>query len=145
MKYIQASIALILNQDKSKVYLTLRQNHQSFANMWEFPGGKVEKGESFEQTLVRELKEELAIDITKHTFLFSKISKQEGCETSLQFFVINEYTNTLVNAEKQKGAFFDILSLDKIYFKDKIIPASHEAISKLRKYLNILKKQGNIQ
>ena len=41
----------------------MRSEDGFMLNKWEFPGGKLEKGETDEQALVRELKEELAIDI----------------------------------------------------------------------------------
>ncbi len=45
------------------VLLTRRAKGQHLAGMWEFPGGKLEPGESPEETLVRECREECGIDI----------------------------------------------------------------------------------
>jgi 8-oxo-dGTP diphosphatase len=45
-----------------RVLLAQRPDGKPMAGLWEFPGGKIEKGESPEQTIVRELSEELAID-----------------------------------------------------------------------------------
>jgi 8-oxo-dGTP diphosphatase len=44
-----------------RVLLTERPAGKTMAGLWEFPGGKIEPGERPEQTLIRELKEELAI------------------------------------------------------------------------------------
>lgn len=41
-----------------------RKAPKSFAGSWEFPGGKVEDGESMEQALIREIQEELGVEIT---------------------------------------------------------------------------------
>ncbi len=49
--------------DQGKVLITLRPEGKRFGGFWEFPGGKIEQGESHEQALRRELKEELDIDI----------------------------------------------------------------------------------
>jgi len=45
-----------------RVLIAQRPDGKPMAGLWEFPGGKVEKGETPEQTLIRELHEELAVD-----------------------------------------------------------------------------------
>ncbi len=46
-----------------RVLLAQRPQGKTMAGMWEFPGGKIEQGERPEETLIRELKEELGIDV----------------------------------------------------------------------------------
>lgn len=48
-----------------RVLLARRPEGKPLAGLWEFPGGKVEPGEMPEDTLIRELKEELGIDVAK--------------------------------------------------------------------------------
>lgn len=60
MKTIEVVAAVIKEGDK--VFVT-RRDYGDFENMWEFPGGKVEAGESKEEALIREIKEELELDI----------------------------------------------------------------------------------
>lgn len=55
-----AAAALI--NDKSEVLLAQRPDGKSMAGLWEFPGGKVEQGETPEFALMRELEEELGIE-----------------------------------------------------------------------------------
>ncbi|WP_392486898.1 (deoxy)nucleoside triphosphate pyrophosphohydrolase [Haloimpatiens sp. FM7315] len=66
MKNIEVVAAVIKKQDK--IFVTKR-GYGEFLNMWEFPGGKIEKGETREQALKREIKEELELDINVDKFL----------------------------------------------------------------------------
>ena len=58
-----AAAALVDND--GRVLLQQRPEGKNMAGLWEFPGGKVEPGERLEQSLIRELKEELDIDVTE--------------------------------------------------------------------------------
>lgn len=60
MKTIRVVAAVIGEDDK--IFATAR-GYGEFKGMWEFPGGKIEEGESPHQALVREIKEELEVEI----------------------------------------------------------------------------------
>ncbi|GEM_PF-3763572 len=53
MKTIEV-VAAIIKQD-SKIFAT-RRGYGEFVNMWEFPGGKIENGETREEAIIREIK-----------------------------------------------------------------------------------------
>jgi 8-oxo-dGTP diphosphatase len=61
MKIILVSAVALIDPD-GRVLLAKRPEGKSLAGLWEFPGGKVDPGESPETALIRELKEELDID-----------------------------------------------------------------------------------
>ena len=65
MKQIKVVAAIIKNEDK---ILATKRGYGEFINMWEFPGGKIESGETKKQALVREIKEELNIEINVDKF-----------------------------------------------------------------------------
>jgi 8-oxo-dGTP diphosphatase len=57
-------VAVALVDADGRVLLAERPAGKSMAGLWEFPGGKVRAGETPEAALIRELKEELGIDVT---------------------------------------------------------------------------------
>ena len=61
MKTVLVSAVALIDPD-GRVLLAQRPEGKSLAGLWEFPGGKVEDGETPEAALIRELREELAID-----------------------------------------------------------------------------------
>jgi len=56
--------ACVLVDSAGAVLITKRPEGKPLADLWEFPGGKVEEGETPEHALIRELKEELGVDIS---------------------------------------------------------------------------------
>ena len=55
--------AVVLVDADGRVLLAQRPDGKSMAGLWEFPGGKVDQGETPEAALIRELREELGIDV----------------------------------------------------------------------------------
>ncbi|WP_066504692.1 (deoxy)nucleoside triphosphate pyrophosphohydrolase [Abyssisolibacter fermentans] len=55
-------VAAIISHD-NRILIARRNRNKSFGGLWEFPGGKVEIGETYQDALKREIKEELSINI----------------------------------------------------------------------------------
>lgn len=60
--------------EKGKVLCAQRGESKSLAHLWEFPGGKIEVGETPQEALVREIKEELKIEVEVRPEKFEKTS-----------------------------------------------------------------------
>jgi 8-oxo-dGTP diphosphatase len=64
MRLLLVAAAALVDPD-GRVLVTQRPEGKQLAGFWEFPGGKIELGERPEAALIRELKEELAIDVSE--------------------------------------------------------------------------------
>ena len=66
MKHINVVCAVIVNNGR---IFACQRGYGEWKDWWEFPGGKIESGETPEDALVREIREELSIDIYINRFL----------------------------------------------------------------------------
>lgn len=84
-KIVKVVGAIIINED-DKILCTLRNKNKSLGNMWEFPGGKIELGETLEEALKRELKEELELNVNSLTFFTNVVKEYENFIIDLTCF-----------------------------------------------------------
>ena len=84
-KAIEVSAGLIFRS--GQLLITQRHAGDHLGGLWEFPGGKRELGDTFEQCLKRELREELGIEVSVGE-LFERVTHSYGDKTvHLQFFL----------------------------------------------------------
>jgi len=94
-KVITAVNVVIINKDK-KVLIAKRPSDKPMPNKWEFPGGKLEDGETLEECGIREIKEELELDVVLDKYLgFDELRYKE------KDFLLHMYTAYKID-EKQK-------------------------------------------
>lgn len=62
-KPVTLVVAVALIDPDGRVLVAQRPPHKAMAGLWEFPGGKIEPGETPERALIRELREELGISV----------------------------------------------------------------------------------
>ena len=91
-------VAAALIVRDGEVLIGQRRPDQPMALRWEFPGGKIESGESPEQALVRELEEELGIQaIIGPRITCIRHNYRHGGAVDLQFFAVHEFSGEMQN------------------------------------------------
>jgi 8-oxo-dGTP diphosphatase len=95
-------VAAVIERDDRRLLIGQRRRQDSSPLKWEFPGGKVKPGESPEQALARELREELDVTLC-HSVLVSRVEHEYGGGTgtiSITFFAAS-----ILESELRPGPF----------------------------------------
>ena len=82
---IEVSAALIFRD--GQLLITQRHAKSHLGGLWEFPGGKLEAGETFEQCLVREIREELGVEIAVGEMFEEVAHRYPEKSVHLKFFI----------------------------------------------------------
>ncbi len=100
-----AACALI--DTDSRVLMAQRPTGKKMEGLWEFPGGKVEVGERPEETVIRELREELNIDITEDClapFVFASHTYKDF-HLLMPLFLCRKWSGIVAAQERQKAVW----------------------------------------
>ena len=100
MKTIKVTGAIIENDDN--FLIGRRAKNEKSSGMWEFPGGKLEEGESPKECIKRELKEELNIDAEIGELFFSYTYNYPHVSYELYFFKVNSFFGEPVKSVHDK-------------------------------------------
>jgi 8-oxo-dGTP diphosphatase len=102
MRIVLVAAVALIDAD-GRVLIAQRPEGKSLAGLWEFPGGKVEQGERPEQALVRELKEELNIDVTESCLapLTFASHAYDDFHLLMPLYVCRRWTGDVVSNEGQ--------------------------------------------
>ncbi|GDX07654.1 8-oxo-dGTP diphosphatase MutT [Buttiauxella sp. A111] len=126
MKQLEIAVGIIRNS-RREIFITQRAADAHMANKLEFPGGKIETGETPEQALVRELQEETGITANQYG-LYEKLSYQFPDRfITLWFFMVESWEGEPWGKEGQPGQWIAQNSLVAADFP----PANEPIISKL--------------
>lgn len=97
---MKVAVAIISNQ-LGQVLITQRPQQASHAGLWEFPGGKLEPGETAEAALVREIREEINLNV-QHAALLGEVNHvYPKHAVTLFVFHVTEYTGVPMCCEGQ--------------------------------------------
>ena len=128
MKNIKVVAAIKI--DNNKIFATQR-GYGDFKDGWEFPGGKIEKGETPEEALIREIKEELDTTINVNKKIDTVEYDYPNFHLSMDCFICNILEGDLVLKEHEASKW---LSKEELYSVD-WLPADKKIIEKIEDYM----------
>lgn len=121
-------VAAIIKKDNK--YFATQRGYGAFAGGWEFPGGKMEPGETPQQALVREIKEELDADISVGELVDTVEYDYPDFHLTMHCFLCELTSEHVVLLEHEAAKWLAPDELDSVDW----LPADMGLISKLSKY-----------
>ena len=128
MKTVRVVAAIIIHENK--IFATQR-GYGEFKDGWEFPGGKIEPGETPQEALVREIKEELDIEIEVKDFLETVEYDYPKFHLSMDCFFCTIRSGELVLKEHEAAKWLTAETLESVEW----LPADKGLIEGIREYL----------
>tara|TARA_B100001057_G_scaffold172274_1_gene173052 strand:- start:306 stop:707 length:402 start_codon:yes stop_codon:yes gene_type:complete len=132
VKTVFCSSAIILNS-KKECLVSSRSNKTILSNYFEFPGGKLEQNEGFEDALIRELNEELGMTIhqNKLNHFIHITHKYEFFFLYMHVYLIENFQQQLMSIDKEKLVWVSKDNLANV----NILPANKLIMNKLYQFL----------
>lgn len=124
MRKIEVVAAIIKQEEK---IFTTQRGYGQFKGFWEFPGGKIEVGETPQQALIREIKEELDIDIEVGAFIETVEYDYPQFHLTMHCFVCTMISGDMVLKEHEDSKWLTKDILDSVDW----LPADEVIIEKL--------------
>ena len=115
LKYVRVVAAVIRNNSdgKIKIFATAR-GYGKYKGWWEFPGGKIEAGETPEEALIREIKEELTVDIRVYDLIQTLEYDYPDFHLSMDCFWAEIVNGQPVLKEAEAAKWLSIDELDSV-------------------------------
>jgi 8-oxo-dGTP diphosphatase len=130
-KRVQVAVGILVRRDGC-LLIQQRRAGTDCAGYWEFPGGKLETGESPEAALKRELSEELGILIERFEFLSELQHDYSHANVSLFTFLVHKWSSDAKGKEGQKIAWDAPKNLPKYDLLAAAYPLLKQAEERLR-------------
>ena len=127
-KQLTVVAAIIIHENK--IFATQR-GYGEFKDGWEFPGGKIEPGETPQEALVREIKEELDIEIEVKDFLETVEYDYPEFHLSMDCFFCTIRSGELVLKEHEAAKWLTAETLESVEW----LPADKGLVEGIREYL----------
>lgn len=134
MKEIEVCAAVII---KDKKILLTQRGYGEYKDKWEFPGGKIEKDESKEDAIKREIKEELDASIKIDNFLCKVEYDYTIFYLKMNVFCVSLEDEHIIFKEHESYKWISFNDLDDVKKLD-LLPADNLVISYLKKYIEKL-------
>lgn len=128
MKTVKVAAAII--QKENQVFATQR-GYGDFKDGWEFPGGKIEPGETPEEALVREIKEELDTEITIRKLIYMVEYDYSQFHLTMYCYLCEVLSGQLVLKEHEAARWLTKDTLESVDW----LPADVDLIGKLKELL----------
>ena len=126
MKQIEV-VAAIIHDDEGHIFATQR-GYGDFKDWWEFPGGKMEAGETPEEALVREIREELSAEISVDEFLCTVEYDYPMFHLTMHCYLCSLVTEALHLNEHEAAKWLAKDELDSV----KWLPADLEVVQTIK-------------
>lgn len=118
----------ILCDAKGRILIAERLGGGPFQGLWEFPGGKIDQGETAPQALSRELAEELGIEVTVCSPFMNLRHEYDDRVVTIEFFIVSEWNSDPVGREGQELRWVPTEQLDS----NELLPADVPVIEALQ-------------
>ncbi len=132
-KTIRVSAAVILRttEDGSRQIFATERGYGEWKDWWEFPGGKIESGETAEQAIIREIREELAAEIRAEKKLCTVEYDYPKFHLVMECFLCSVISGNLTLLEHENAAWLSAEKLETV----KWLPADVKVLEEVRKIL----------
>ena len=128
MKTVKVVAAIIIHNNH--IFATQR-GYGDFKDSWEFPGGKIEPGETPQRALIREIKEELDTEIEVGDYLETVEYDYPTFHLSMDCFFCTIKSGELVLKEHEAAKWLTVETLDDVDW----LPADKVLIEQIKRYL----------